>query len=81
MIRPRPGSNTASVGVVGGTGLTGLRATNRLRYFISGVAYPDIMIYSARALVEGNKQIRSLGYFGLDWSLESGEFEWRDLGL
>ena len=41
LVYPRPDSETALVGVVGGTGIEGSRATNLLRYFVSGVAYPD----------------------------------------
>ena len=81
MIRPRPDSATASVGIVSGTGLSGMRATNRLRYFVSGIAYPDLFLCGAAALKDGPGEIRALGYFGLDWSLESGEFQWRDLAL
>ena len=43
-VRPRPGSDRASVGVVSGSGLIGLRLTERLPYFTSGVAYPDCVL-------------------------------------
>src|SRR5262249_24927367 len=36
-LRPRKGSETACVAVVGGTGLAGMRLTDRLPYFTSGV--------------------------------------------
>jgi len=80
-VHPRPGSPTALVAVVSGTGMTGLRATNRLRYFVPGITYPDFFMVGANYLIDGNQQVRALGYFGLDWSLERGEFEWRDLAL
>ena len=80
-IRPRPGSNTASVGVVTGTSLAALRATNRLRYFVSGIAYPDLFVFAAEALEKGESEVRLGGFFGLNWSLEEGEFVWRDLAL
>ena len=47
-IRPRPGSETASVGAISGSGLIGLRLTERLPYFTSGVAYPDCVLLRAR---------------------------------
>ena len=81
MVRPRPRSDVASVGVVSGTGLAGMRATNRLRYFVSGVAYPDLMVFGSGALTQGDADIRVAGYFGLDWTMDEGDFEWRDLGL
>ena len=44
MVYPRPGSDIATVGVVAGTGPVGMRLTSRLRYFISGIAYPDLVV-------------------------------------
>jgi poly(3-hydroxybutyrate) depolymerase len=77
-IQPRPGSDTAAVGVVGGSGLVGLRLTERLPYFTSGVAYPDCLLVAAQALSEGKPDLLAAGYFGPDWDVESGEFAWRD---
>ncbi len=81
MVRPRPGSNTASVAVIGGTGITGMRLTNRLRYFVSGVTYPDFVVFGPGALENENQDIRAAGYFGNDWSVNTGEVLWRDLAL
>lgn len=80
-IVPRPNSAMASIGVISGTGLAGLRATNRLRYFVSGVAYPDLAIFGHDVLTDGISAVRTLGFFGADWSIENGEFEWRDMAL
>jgi hypothetical protein len=76
--RPRPGSDRAAVGVVSGSGMIGLRLTERLPYFVSGVGYPDCLLLSARTLTDGAKGVIAAGYFGLDWGIESGEFAWRD---
>lgn len=85
MVRPRPGSTSAHVGVVGGTGITGMRATNRLRYFVSGVTYPDLMIFGPKVFKEGTSDIRSDircgGTFGHDWQVDTGNIAWRDLAL
>ncbi len=75
-IQPRPGSDRASVGVVSGTGLKGLRLTERLPYFTSGVAYPDCLLLEVKTWAEGHPLPRAAGYFGLDWGVESGEFVW-----
>jgi pimeloyl-ACP methyl ester carboxylesterase len=80
-VRPRPGSDRAVVGVVGGTGPVGMRLTNRLRYFVSGVAYSDVLVFGPGVLTEGTADIRAAGFFGNDWRVESGEFEWRDMAL
>ncbi len=80
-VRPRPGSDTATVGVVAGTGPAGMRLTNRLRWFVSGVVYPDLMILEPKTLSEGTAGIRTWGYFGLDWRPETGEIAWRSPAL
>jgi hypothetical protein len=77
-IRPRPGSDVASVGVITGSGLTGLRLTERLPYFTSGVAYPDWLLLRAKPLLESPGGPIAAGYFGADWDVETGEFAWRD---
>ena len=75
-LRPRPGSDRACVGVVGGTGLVGMRLTDRLPYFVSGVAYPDCIVLGPETLREGVAGVRVAGFFGLDWGVGSGEFVW-----
>lgn len=71
---PRPDSERAMVAVVAGTGLAGLRLTERLPYFISGVAFPDCTILSAQTLKTGSGGLRAVGFFGNDWSVKTGEF-------
>jgi hypothetical protein len=78
---PRQGSDNALVGVVGGTGIKGMRLTTRLRYFVSGVAYPDFMLFGPNVLTDGTEDIRAIGYFGNDWKVDSGEIVWRDVAL
>jgi dienelactone hydrolase len=75
-LRPRPGSSRASVGVVGGTGLAGIRLTDRLPIFVSGVGYPDCLVVGADMLTDGATGVRAAGFFGIDWSVQAGEFAW-----
>ena len=77
-LRPRPGSDVASVGVVSGTGAVGLRLTDRVPYFTSGVALPDCTVMGPEALAAGAEGARAAGFFGPDWSVDRGEFHWRD---
>jgi hypothetical protein len=77
-VRPRPGSAIATVGVVAGTGAAGMRLTNRLRWFVSGIVYPDLMILEPKMLAEGTTGVRAWGFFGLDWRNETGEIAWRN---
>lgn len=58
------------IGVVGGTGLAGMRYTDRLPYFTSGVAYPDWTILPASDLIKGSKGILGAGFFGNDWKFD-----------
>ena len=74
MVRPRPDSETASVGVVAGTGLEGMAAANPNRYFISGPGFPDLVIMTPEMFDKGLEGIVAAGYFGNDWSVESGDF-------
>jgi len=77
-IRPRPGSSVASVGVVAGTGLEGMRAADGNRYFIAGSGYPDLMVFGSDMLERRFDGVRAAGYFGMDWSVENGEFAFRE---
>ncbi len=77
-VRPRPDSKQAAVAVVSGTGMTGLRLTERLTYFLSGVAYPDCCVFCAHDRDKGDAALQAAGFFGIDWGVDSGEFAWRN---
>jgi dienelactone hydrolase len=77
LIRPRADSDTASVGIVAGTGLPGARLTDRIPYFVSGIAYPDLTVLDSSCLVSGPSGIRAAAFFGNDWTLGSGELALR----
>jgi pimeloyl-ACP methyl ester carboxylesterase len=76
-VRPRPGSDAAAVAAVCGTGIKGMRLTDRLPFFISGVGYPDCVLFGPDALTKGLAGVKAAGFFGNDWSVEHGEFVWR----
>jgi hypothetical protein len=75
-VRPRPGSDVASVGVVAWTGKAGWVAASPGQYFISGAGFPDLLLFSAEALRSGTDGVRAVGWFGNDWSLERGDIVW-----
>ncbi|MEE8458288.1 MAG: prolyl oligopeptidase family serine peptidase, partial [Phycisphaerales bacterium] len=81
-IRPRPGSSVACVGVVSGTGPPGRRLVEQLPYFVSGVHYPDCIVIGPEMLTDDTRDgvagIRAAGIFGPDWSVENGDFAWRN---
>lgn len=76
LIRPRPDSETACVAVIAGTGEVGLRLLNRIPYFMAGPGYPDCLMVGPEFLKNGNQGIITAGFFGNDWSVENGSFEW-----
>lgn len=76
-LRPRAGSELASVGVVGWTGLAGGRTANGLNYLQPMLGFPDVFVASAEALTTGGAGVRAAGYFGEDWLVEGGEFAFR----
>ncbi len=73
-IRPRPDSDIASVVVVSGTGPIGMRSTYPTSFFVPFVRYPDCVIARADAVDNRRSEDLAAGYFGLDWSVENGEF-------
>ena len=70
---PRPDSEIASVSVISGTGLTGMKSTEANQYFAGGSGFPDYMIFSSDMLKEGVKGIKATGFFGNNWTLENGD--------
>jgi dienelactone hydrolase len=77
-VRPRVDSHTALVGVVGGTGLAGMRATDRAAWFQSAAAYPDFVIFTSAIARQGLAAVRGAGFFDESWGLEQAEVVWRE---
>jgi dienelactone hydrolase len=69
-IRPRPGSDIASVGAVSGSSVLGCRLTDRLPWFVSGVAYPDFLVVGPETFSDGIAGIRAAGIFANDWTID-----------
>lgn len=57
------------VGAVGGTTLNGLRLTDRLPYFTSGVQFPDFSVFDAEVFDEGSAKVLDAGYFDNNWRI------------
>jgi hypothetical protein len=51
-----------------------MRLTDRLPYFVSGVAYPDVTLLSPRMLEAGAEGVLAAGFFGSDWGVGTGDF-------
>lgn len=87
MVRPRKGSSTASVGIVSGTGLDGMRLTCIVPYLQPWFSLPDVTVFDTSIFPDykegmkkegragfGKRGVKIAGFFGLDWSLKNGEF-------
>jgi hypothetical protein len=77
-LRPNLRDDLGLIGVVSGSGLPGMRLSERLPYFISGLGYPDCFVVGSDMLTAGIAGVRAVGFFGQDWDVDSGEFGWRD---
>ncbi len=75
-VQPHPRDPNALIAGVGGTGLSGAWATERMPYFVSGAGFPDCLVLGADLPTEGFKAVRAAGFFGEDWQVASGEFVW-----
>ncbi|GEM_PF-130761 len=76
-VYPRPGSQRAMVGMIGGSGLPGMRLTERLPYFVSGVAYPDWTLLEPEMLRSGTAGVRAAGFFNNDWQIDPQQSAWQ----
>ncbi len=72
-VRPMKGKENRTVGVVAGSGLTGMKLTDRRLYMQPGYAFPDLMLFNEGTLTSGIDGVLASGFFGLDWSVDKGE--------
>ncbi|MHB1461739.1 MAG: carboxylesterase family protein [Armatimonadota bacterium] len=77
-IQPRAGSDVALVGVISGSGIAGMRLTDRISYINSGVELPDCLVLGPETLSNTSSSPRAAGFFGNDWQVSSGDFAYRE---
>ncbi|MEO6720049.1 MAG: prolyl oligopeptidase family serine peptidase [Ferruginibacter sp.] len=70
---PIRNSATASVAVVSGTGIKGMKAAFANQYFAGASGFPDFMIYESGMLQSGISSVKLAGFFDNDWTLNEGE--------
>ena len=68
-VYPHPVSDKALVGVVAGTGISGMRATSPNNYISGITGFPDIMIFRADILRDGLSEMELVDFFNNDWTL------------
>jgi poly(3-hydroxybutyrate) depolymerase len=71
---PIKGSATASVAVVGGTGIKGMRAASANQYFAGASGFPDFMIFGLDMVRSGSQGVRMAGFFDNDWKLAPANY-------
>lgn len=69
-IYPRSGSDSASVGVVAGTGIEGMKAGIKNNYFAGFNGYPDLLIFNSDYIKKGLDGILISGFFNNQWKIE-----------
>lgn len=74
LLRPRSGNSSSLVGAIGGTTLTAMRATDRIPLYTSGTGYPDVVVTQPDFLQAGTSAVKLAGYFGNNWSFDTGEW-------
>lgn len=77
-LQPHPRDDRALLGAVGGSGMAGMRVTERMPYFVSGAGFPDCLILGPELPAKGMDGVRAAGFFGQDWQVATGEFVWRE---
>jgi len=64
-------SGGGPLGVVAGSGTSGMRAADRLTYFSSGTGFPDALIGRAGMLLRGQEGIEAAEFFDNGWRPET----------
>jgi len=77
LVHPRKDDPVAVVGIVAGTGPAGMRLCDRMPFFTSGAAIPDIVVVNPTMLADGPSGVVGGGFFDHWWSTSKGEFVWR----
>ncbi|MCZ6787460.1 MAG: alpha/beta fold hydrolase [Planctomycetota bacterium] len=67
---PRLGSDRSLVGVFADSGAKGTRLGYTLAPFVSGVGYPDYVVFNAQILDEKDRGILAAGWLNHAWQLE-----------
>lgn len=66
---PDPNATHASIALIGGTGIRGMRAAEANQYYAGGSGFPDFMIFSLDMLSKGESGLKAAGYFNNQWEL------------
>lgn len=73
-VAPRADDPEGSVGLVASSGLAGARLEALLATFVSGVGYPDYVVWDRTVLAEGDGGVLATGWLDSRWQLQPGGF-------
>ena len=76
-IVPRKDSDIASVGIITASGEKGMKAAYMNHYLVNGTTFPDVLLFDDKVLENGMSAVKCAGFFGNNWSVETGDFEWK----
>lgn len=71
---------TRMYALIGGTGIAGMRATDRMPYLLSGVGIPDVCVIRSDVWSKGTQAIECAGFLGSNLGVEGSEIVWREPG-
>lgn len=72
-VYPRAGSAVASIGIISGSSLKGMRLTNRLAYLVAGVGVPDFVVLDIEMLRDAARGVRACGFFDNNWKISESD--------
>ncbi len=70
---PLKGSSVASVAVIGGTGIAGMKAAYANQYFAGASGFPDYMIYDAKMMLTGANAVKMAGFYNHAWVMSEAD--------
>lgn len=71
---PIRSSSFASVSVISGSGLGGMKAANANQYFAGASGFPDFMIFDLDMLQTGTPGVKFAGFFDNNWKIDEANF-------
>lgn len=74
---PRKDSDETSIGVITATGHLGMKAAYANHYLLNATTFPDVVLFDSDLLSESIDAVKFAGFFGNDWSIQNGDFEWK----
>jgi len=67
---PRHDSQIASVAVISGSGIKGMKAIEPNQYFAAASGFPDFMVFSLDMLKDGASGIKCAGFYTNEWKID-----------